>query len=210
MKKHVLLAVLILGFFSISNANEKSKKDITVSEENSRYGYMNPFKFIERGIEFYVFPNGEFDFNTHPEYRRTRRGHASVNVSYGTPRHYHNNHGVTIEHDHLGRVRRIGNVFVNYDAFDRIKRIGSVYMNYRRNLIKNIGGLYVFYDRHHRVIRTSGHIKHNVGCYFCGSRNCHTNHYNNHGHGHNNGHGNWNDDHMYYRNKTSKKKKTKR
>ena len=36
MKKHVLLVVLILGFFSISNANEKSRKNITVSEENSK------------------------------------------------------------------------------------------------------------------------------------------------------------------------------
>ena len=213
MKKHVLLVILILGFFSISNANEKNRKDITVDEKTSRYGYMEPFKFIERGIEFYVFPNGEFDFNTHPEYRDTRRSHTSVNISYGAPRNYYNNHGVTIEHDRLGRVRRIGNVFVNYDAFDRIKRIGSVYMNYNRNLIRNIGGLYVYYDRHLRIIRTSGYIKHNLGCHFCGSRNCHKNHYSNHGHnnGHeHNNHGNWDNDHMYYRNKASKKKKTKR
>lgn len=201
MKKQVLLVVLILGFFSISNANEKSEKNITVNEKSTRYGYMEPFKFIERGIEFYVFPNGEFDFNTHPQYRRTRRGHSSVNISYGVPRSY-NNRGISIEHDHLGRVRRIGNVFVNYDAFDRIKRVGSVYMNYNRNLIRNIGGLHVFYDRHHRIIRTTGHIKRNLR-----SRNCHTNHYNNSGHGHHNHQNNWNNDHLYYKKGKSKNRK---
>ncbi|MGB0896691.1 MAG: hypothetical protein ACPGU9_03880 [Flavobacteriaceae bacterium] len=193
MKKQVLLVVLILGLFSITNANEKH---VTTNEDNSRYGYMNPFKFIERGIEFYVFPNGEFDFNTHPQHRRVHRRSATINTSYGAPSsYYHNNHGVTIKHDHLGRVRRIGNVFINYDAHNRIKRIGTVYINYRRNLIKNIGGLFVYYDRHRRVIKTTGRIKRHIGC--------HTSHYSNNGHG-NNTPGNLHNDHMYYRKKTKR------
>jgi hypothetical protein len=212
MKKHVLLIAIIFGFLNISNANENNKTQITVSDETSRYGYMEPFQFIERGIEFYIFPNGEFDFNTHPQ-RRARRTHSSINISYGAPNHYNHYNGVSISHDHLGRVRRIGNVFVNYDTFGRIKRVGSVYMNYRHDLIKSIGGLHIFYNRHHRIIRTSGYIKHNLGCHFCGSHNCHINHYSDTGHGHHNGHGqghNWHNDNMYYRNKNSKKNKNKR
>jgi hypothetical protein len=42
------------------------------------------------------------------------------------------NYGVKVEHDNLGRVRQVGNVFINYDANDRVKRIGSVYMTYNR------------------------------------------------------------------------------
>ena len=212
MKKNILLLVFLLGVFGVSNANEINKNKLTTHKETSRYGYMEPFKFIERGIEFYVFPNGEFDFNTHPEYGATPRRNVSINISYGAPANYYpNNNGVYIEHDHMGRVRRVGNVFINYDAYDRIKRIGSVYMNYRRDLISNIGGLYIYYDRHYRIIRTSGYIKHNLGCHFCGSHRCHSNHYGNpgHAHGHNN-HNNWNNNNMYFRGKSSKKKKNKR
>jgi hypothetical protein len=216
MKKNVLLLALLLGAFGISNANSINENNLTTNNQTSRYGQMEPFRFIERGVEFYVFPNGEFDFNTHPEYRRTPRMHTSINNSYGAPAYNsHSNHGVTIEHDHLGRVRRIGNVFVNYDAFNRIKRVGSVYMNYNCNLIRNIGGLHVFYDRHLRIIRTSGYIKYNLGCHFCGSHSCSTNHYSSSNHAHNNGHGynnngNWDNDNLYYRNSAKKNKKTKR
>lgn len=212
MKKHVLLIAFVLGLLNVSFANEKNKKSILTNNDTNRYGYMQPFKFIERGVEFYIFPNGDFDFNTHSQYRRSPRRTTSINISYGAPRSY-NNHGVTIEHDRLGRVRRVGNVFINYDAFDRIKRVGSVYMNYNRNLIRNIGGLHIYYDRYHRIIRTTGYIKHNLSCHFCGVRNCHTNHYNSHnhnnGHGHH-GHNNWNGNTMYYKNGKSKKKPNKR
>lgn len=217
MKKNVLLLALLVSVIGFANTKKPNSNKTTISLETSRYGYMEPFKFMERGIEFYVFPNGEFDFNTHPQYRQTRRVHSTINVTYGAPKNYNHNHnnGVSISHDHLGRVRRIGNVFVNYDAFGRIKRIGSVYMNYRHHLMNSIGGLHIFYNRHHRIIRTSGYIKYNLGCHFCGRRGCNMNHYNSNNNGHNSwngnhnesGHGWGNNDTMYYRKNNSKKRK---
>jgi len=231
MKNNILLIALILGVFTFANANEVNNNR-TNNTDVSRYSYMQPLKFIERGVEFYVFPNGEFDFNTHPRYHRSRgNGHGvSINISHGTPRTFHSsyyrnnrsNRGVRIEHDYLGRVRRIGSVFINYDSRSRIKRIGSVYMNYRRHLLANIGGLHIFYSRNGRIHRTTGAIKHNMGCHFCGMNNCSTNHYgNNHGHGHNNygnhndygdynDHGNYDDNQYYYRKGNKKSKKNKR
>ena len=202
----ILLAVLFTGFV---NANEITPST-TNNFEITRYDYMQPLKFVERGVEFYVFPNGEFDFNTHPRDFNRGRG-VQVNINYGTPRNrgrYHNNNRVRIEHDNQGRVRRIGNVFINYDRNGRIKRVGSVYMSYHYHLLTRVGGLHIFYDNYHRIIRTSGHIKSNTNCHFCGGRNCNTNHYSSQG--------NWNyhndhydnDDSYYY--KKNKKSKNKR
>jgi len=225
MKNNTILIAFILGVFTFVNANEvnNNRSDNT---DVSRYSYMQPLKFVERGVEFYVFPNGEFDFNTHPRYHRSRGHGVSINISHGAPRsfhssyyrNHHNDRGVRIEHDHLGRVRRIGSVFINYDRHSRIKRVGSVYMNYRHHLLSNIGGLYIYYSRNGRIHRTTGAIKHNMGCHFCGINNCSTNHYGN-SHGHNNyddyddynDHGNYDDDLYYYRkgNKKGYKKSKK-
>ena len=210
MKKNAVVLALLIGMFGIVNANETANNK-TISLETSRYGYMEPFEFTERGVVFYVFPNGEFDFNTQPQYRRTRRGNSHVNISYGAPRSYTHAGGIRIEHDHLGRIRRVGNVFMNYDRSGRIKRIGSVYMNYRYNLLRNIGGLHIYYNPHHRVIRTTGSIKPRIGCHFCGSHTCSINHYSgNDYYYHSDSDNNWqNDDDMYYYKNGKEKKKKK-
>ena len=30
----------------------------------TRYNYAQPIQFVERGVEFLIFPDGSFDFNT--------------------------------------------------------------------------------------------------------------------------------------------------
>ena len=208
----ILLAVLFTGF---ANANEISPST-TNNLEITRFAYMQPLKFVERGVEFFVFPNGEFDFNTHPrDYNRTNG--VQINVSYGVTRsrnRYHtNNRRIRIEHDHLGRVRRIGNVFINYDRNGRIKRIGSVYMSYQHQMLKRIGGLHIYYDHYQRIIRTSGYIKSNIGCHFCGEMRCNMNHYapQNNWNTHNNHDDHYNNnDPYYYRKGKDIKTKSKR
>ena len=81
---------------------------------------------MERGIEFMVFPDGSFDFNTEINtygdvyYRnsmvvnRTRR--SSVNRTYGSPALNHLG-GVIVTHASQGSERRIGNVFINFIVF---------------------------------------------------------------------------------------------
>jgi len=229
MKKITVLLVLFIGMFAFANTNNVNNTQTNNSLEIGRYNHMQPLKFIERGVEFFVFPNGEFDFNSHPRHRRTRGHGMHINISHGAPRafystyygNYHHNQGVRVEHDHLGRVRRVGNVFINYDRHNRIKRIGSVYMNYHHNLLANIGGLHIYYSRNGRIHRTNGTIKHNAGCHYCGMNNCTTNHYGGHQDHYDNHndyeydtHGDYNnnnnDDLYYYRKGNKKVKKNKR
>ena len=117
------------------------------------YRDAEPIEFRERGISFYVFPNGDFDFNTgSSSYIARRGGVPTTNVEERGPR------GIKIEHDYYGRVRRIGNVFVNYDYFGRVRRIGSVYMTYNSFALTRIGGMRLFYNYHGQIVGVTGYI----------------------------------------------------
>lgn len=89
------------------------------------YSYDNSVNFVERGIEFFVFTNGDFDFNTR----------------------FGNNRGVRINRNFNGQIRRVGNVFINYDRFGNVTRIGNIFINYRRGRLHRVGDLRVRYDR---------------------------------------------------------------
>ena len=117
---------------------------------------------MERGIEFFVFLNGDFDFNTRPQdsqgsyfYRRgaSARGNGGVAVNYG----------VRIEHDSFGRVRRVGNIFINYDQFNRVNRIGTVYMRYNNFALTQIGGMQIAYNRRGQIAHIVGQVKYRRG-----------------------------------------------
>lgn len=111
-----------------------------------------PIAFNERGIDFFVFPNGEFDFNTHPANAGEilhRKGRRNCNSDFGIP----------VDYDLNGRVRRIGNVFLNYDYQGRIKRIGSVLLHYNRFALSQIGGMKLIYNRRGEIVNTIGTIK---------------------------------------------------
>ena len=164
MKKITFLVASILLFGS-SVASATEKIDFSV-QRKSLVDFRNddPIVFLERGIEFYVFPDGQLDFNTRPTstgdmYYRTK-GKNDVNKTYGAPGNSRKgNYGVRVEHDNLGRVRQVGNVFINYDANDRVKRIGSVYMTYNRYALERVGGLEIIYNRRGQIVDIVGSVK---------------------------------------------------
>ncbi|NBL65040.1 hypothetical protein GV828_07485 [Flavobacterium sp. NST-5] len=153
MKKITLLALTFLfGNVAIANAFSGNFPMTVESAE--------PIYFNERGIEFYIFPNGEFDFNTVASSGGTYYKNASrkINSTYGAPETI-NFEGIKIEHDREGRVRRVGNVFVNYDTQNRVKRVGTVYMTYNRFALSRVGNLEIVYDRFGRIIDFRGNVK---------------------------------------------------
>lgn len=157
MKKITLLVATVLLVGNIVNASEVT----TFGEERrARYSFDEPISFVERGIEFFVFPNGDFDFNTRPQdsqgvyfYKTAGRRGAAVTARGPV------NYGVRIEHDGFGRVRRVGNTFINYDSRDRVSRIGTVYMRYNRFALTQIGGLQIVYNRRGDIVDMIGSIK---------------------------------------------------
>lgn len=94
----------------------------------AEYRYNEAVSFIERGIQFHVFLNGNFDFDS--RYVRTRR-----------------NSRVRIRRDFRGRIRRVGNVTISYNRNGDVRRIGSVYMGYNGGWLTRVGQLDIEYNR---------------------------------------------------------------
>ena len=140
MKTKLLLAGL--GLFAMFN--------MTAQRLNHTGGFINtssvdyydePIQFEERNIMFYVFLNGDFDFNTEP----------TVQVDYISKRGNHHQaapRGIRIERDAQGRIRRIGNVFISYSFDGQVKRIGSVFISYSRGRMDQVGNLRIVYNRY--------------------------------------------------------------
>lgn len=150
MKKGILLLLGMMTMATI-NANNITK---STSKLGVTYRYNDAVTFVERGVQFHVFLNGDFDFNTH--YRNTRY------YDYHGKR-VRSNRGVRIDRDRRGRVRRVGNTFINYDARGNVKRIGSVYMRYRFGQLTDVGNLRIRYDRWGNP-RFYGNVKYNDYC----------------------------------------------
>lgn len=164
MKKITLLVAANLLVGSLALATEKTTfSDFERNVAHSNYMNAEPIVFMERGIEFFVFLNGDFDFNTRPQdsqggifYRRGgTRGNTAAAVNYG----------VRIEHDSFGRVRRVGNTFINYDNRNRVSRIGTVYMRYNRFALSQIGGMQIVYNNRGMITRTVGQVNFTRGNY---------------------------------------------
>ena len=225
----VLLAALFTGMITASAAEKITAEDSKDLRITKRYRYTQPILFVERGVEFLIFPNGQFDFNTEIVggpfvddfyYRGSRSRRNSINSTFGAPgrRYFHSGPGgVLILHDRFGQVRRIGNVFINYDSRGRVKRIGSVYMRYRHGRLKQVGGLTILYNRWGHMIGTRGHVNHsNLGCGVCGVTGCTADHFQLDQQWGSNDWDDWDDDwddfdddYYYYRHKGKKIKRKK-
>ena len=157
MKKITLIVAGIFLFGGVgANASGRNKRMAPVDFRNA-----DPIVFMERGVEFYIFADGQFDFNTRPSNGDVyyKSGRRNVENRYRNRDNFQNrNYGVKVERDNMGRVRSVGNVFVNYDAYGRIKRVGSVYMNYNRYALDRVGGLQIIYNRRGQIVDFVGAV----------------------------------------------------
>lgn len=156
MKKITLLAASIFLLGSIvANADERNHRRSAVDYKNAE-----PIVFTERGIQFYVFADGQFDFDTHPSnddryYKSNRK--QDYNKIYGKSRKGSKwNNG--IEQDRSGKIRRIGNVQISYDSRNRVERIGSINLDYNRYALTQVGGLHIVYNRHYQIVDMFGSV----------------------------------------------------
>jgi hypothetical protein len=210
MSKKITLLV-VAGILLVGSMAYASENQVFSDNTNRRGFYIDyrdaePIIFKERGIEFMLFPNGEFDFNTRPIRSRTNgTTGAPRGVYYGT-----SERGIRIEHDNFGRVRRVGNVYINYDVFGRVKRIGTIYMSYNSFAVTKVGNMRIIYDRRGRIVDVFGFINYANNGYVYNPRG-------NHNSGGNGGYGYGDDyeddygndnDYYYYRKDGSKVKMT--
>jgi hypothetical protein len=91
---------------------------------SDNYAYNNAVSFMERGLEFFIFTNGDFDFNTRSNESRVR-----------------------IRRNFKGQIRSIGNVHIRYNIRGNVTRIGTISIRYFRGRLTNVGDLRVRYNR---------------------------------------------------------------
>ena len=120
-------------------------------------GYGNSFIFVEQGIEFAVFPDGQFDFNVNrygPEFGAFA-DFGGVSISFNTGYSY----DAYVQYDDYGAVIQIENVPIYYDYYGRIIQAGSVRINYNGfGRVARVGGLFVHYNRFNRFSHCTGFI----------------------------------------------------
>ncbi|MEO9570406.1 MAG: hypothetical protein ABJH82_02410 [Polaribacter sp.] len=131
MKKGVLI---LLGMFMMVSTVEAKNGNELSNRIGFNYSYNNAVNFIERGIEFFIFTNGEFDFN------------SDYNKTYFNYNKNRNERKIRIEKDFRGRIKRIGDANINYDRNGNVTKIGNVNMRYYRGQLTNVGNLKVRYN----------------------------------------------------------------
>ena len=235
MKRLLLVfASCLVGFTTASATTVDTKNPHKRFERNNTMRYAQPVNFVERGVEFLIFPDGSFDFNTNKyntaynnTYYGTNARRGSINVSYRSPqisvdysskRFPQANRGVSILRDRNGQVRRVGNVYLNYDRYGRISRVGSVFIDYNRGngWLSQVGGLKVNYNHWGEIVSLRGQINgYNQNCNVCGMLHCDGHHGDRyekpHDHDHDYGdHDRRDDDHYYYFKQNGKVKRHKK
>lgn len=140
MKKTVrFLVVLALGTLSSQIALAENK--IATS---TIYRYSNPFIFVEEGITFSVYPDGEFDFYIDKRINVAAGTHiGNVEITFNSGYNYN----PYVQYDDYGAVIQVEHIPIYYDYYGRVSRIGRIPIGYINGRIRNIGGLYVYYNR---------------------------------------------------------------
>ncbi|MDX1333633.1 MAG: hypothetical protein R3252_11425 [Robiginitalea sp.] len=138
MKHFVLFFAALLIGVGNSRAEASENKVATAT----MFGYSNSFIFMENGVTFSVYPDGEFDFyidNQLQVQAGVRLGAAAITFNSGY------NYNPFVQYDDYGAVIQVQRVPVFYDFYGRVNRIGGVWISYRNNRVYRLGGMRVFY-----------------------------------------------------------------
>jgi len=116
----------------------------------------NAYVFIENGVAFSVYPDGQFDFiYLGNQYTATTLPYSPyVNISFNSGYNYDH----YVQFDAYGAILQIETVPIYYDYYGRIIQAGNVHLQYNYNQLVAIGGLYIHYDFYGNFAYTTGFI----------------------------------------------------
>lgn len=146
--------LFILGAFVLSTSVQATTSENKVAIRNA-YNYNNSFIFVENGITFSVYPDGEFDFYIDNRFNtgaqiNMGRGSLSFNSGY--------DYSAYVQYDDYGAVLQVENVPIYYDYYGRVTQIGDVDIRYNNGRVRRVGGLYVYYNHRGLFSHYTGYI----------------------------------------------------
>lgn len=129
---------------------------VNANNTNNRNAHQTPFIFIENGIEYAVFNNGEFDFNIIQRPTTNINIHTRIgNLSFNTGRDYE----PYIQTNRYGAIIQIERTPIFYNRYGKVNRIGSININYNyQGLVSSIGNLNIYYTNYGTVYNRRGYI----------------------------------------------------
>lgn len=147
MKKiYAFFALLVIGFSAHA----------TVAD-NYRNTYGEAFIFVEGGVEFAVYPDGQFDFYFNPRNTGYSVNVATPHVNFSFNSGY--NYDPFVQYDDFGAVIQVENVPIYYDYYGRIIQAGHVDISYNHfGRLARVGHLYLHYNHHHHFTHYTGYI----------------------------------------------------
>lgn len=137
---------LIAAFVTVSTTAiaTTNTSEANASIANFVRGYGNSFIFVEDGIEFSVFPDGQFDFYAQNFGPNINVGLHNRDFSFSFNTGY--NYNPYVQYDGYGAVIQIENTPVFYDGYGRVAQIGNIVINYNGyGRVARIGGLNLFW-----------------------------------------------------------------
>ncbi|MEG9326905.1 hypothetical protein V6B16_03065 [Salinimicrobium catena] len=147
MKKiYAFFAFLVIGF--------SAKAAVA---DNYRNSYGEAFIFVEGGVEFAVYPDGQFDFYFNPRHTGYSVNIATPHVNFSYNSGY--NYDPFVQYDDFGAVIQIENVPIYYDYYGRIIQAGHVNISYNHfGRLSRVGHLYLHYNHHNHFTHYTGYI----------------------------------------------------
>ncbi|MAP54481.1 MAG: hypothetical protein CL605_06215 [Altibacter sp.] len=149
-------AALVIAFLMIGIT---SKAESAPESAPANYSYDgSAYIFVEGGVEFSVFPDGQFDF---VYLGRDRGGNVNVNINTQNVNINFNSgydYEAYIQYDDYGAVIQIEDIPIYYDEFGRIVQAGSTEIRYNDRRIVRVGGLHVYYNPYGYFSHCTGYI----------------------------------------------------
>lgn len=155
MRKLVVLVVLFLGGMT-TQANEVTNLDHNNTKGIRYNAPQESIKFVQRGVKFIVFPNGQFDFkflNQQHQQQHGRRGDNAPGTIYTNRRNSR-----YVSYDYFGNVTKVGRNFIHYNRNGHVNQIGNITLRYRNGRLVRVGNLYLFYNRRGHIRYTEGSV----------------------------------------------------
>ena len=153
MKKVTALVLgLFLASFSMNAASDTS------ATNTLNYNDDKSYIFVEGGVEFSIYTDGQFDF----VYVGDTSG-GNVNISLNTPGvsvsfNSGYDYDAYVQYDDYGAVIQVEDVAIYYDEFGRITQAGEVEIRYNNRRIVRVGGQRIFYNSYGHFDYYSGFI----------------------------------------------------
>lgn len=151
MKNAIFLFVtfVLVSFGAMASTNNANNTSYSYNE------YEDSFTFVERGVTFAIFQNGEFDFYINPR-NGLHVGYQGNGVDISFNSGY--NYDAYVQYDNFGAIVQIENIYIDYDYYGRVNRIGNTNIYYHKGRLARLGGLRVYYDNHGYYSYCSGYI----------------------------------------------------